>query len=64
MIREGRILSTHDNLVTDVGRALKCWKLTPRFVGPFEIVEKVGVVAYRIVLRPSLSNLHDVFHVS
>jgi len=52
------------NPVTDVGRALKCRKLTPRFVGPFEIVEKVGVLAYRIVLPPSLSNLHDVFHVS
>jgi len=52
------------NLVTGVGRALKCRKLTPRFVGPFEIVEKVGVVAYRIALPPSLSNLHDVFHVS
>jgi len=52
------------NPVTDVGRALKCRKLTPRFVGPFEIVEKVGVVAYQIALPPSLSNLHDVFHVS
>ena len=52
------------NLVTGVGRALKCRKSTPRFVGPFEIVEKVGVVAYRIALLPSLSNLHDVFHVS
>ena len=52
------------NPVTGVGCALKCRKLTPRFVGPFEIIEKVGVVAYRIVLLPSLSNLHDVFHVS
>jgi len=43
---------------------LKCRKLTPRFVGPFEIIEKVGVVAYQIVLPPSLLNLHDVFHVS
>ena len=42
----------------------KCRKLTPRFVGPFKIVEKVRVVAYRITLPPSLSNLHDVFHVS
>jgi len=50
------------NHVTGVGRALKCWKLTPRFVGPFEIVEKF--VAYRIALPPSLSNLYDVFHVS
>jgi len=52
------------NHVTGVGRALKCQKLTPRFVGPFEIVEKIGAVAYQIVLPLSLSNLHDVFHVS
>jgi len=52
------------NHVFDVGRALKCRKLTPHFVGPFEIIEKVGVVAYRIALPPSLSNLHDMFHVS
>jgi len=37
---------------------------TSRFFGPFEIVEKVGVVVYRIALPPSLSNLRDVFHVS
>jgi len=52
------------NLVTSVGRALKCRKLTPPFVGPFEIIEKVRVVAYRIALPPSLSNLHDLFDVS
>jgi len=52
------------NPVTGVGRALKCRKWTPRFVGPFEIFEKVGVVAYRIALPPSLANLHEVFHVS
>jgi hypothetical protein len=45
-------------------RALKCRKLRHRFVGPFEIVEKVGVVAYRIALPPLLLNLHDVFDVS
>jgi len=38
------------NLVTGVGRSLKCRKLTPHFVGPFQIVEKVGAVAYRIAL--------------
>ena len=52
------------NRVTGVGRALKCRKLTSRFVGPFEIVENIGAVAYRIALPPSLSNLHDVFHVT
>ncbi|XP_050920296.1 uncharacterized protein LOC127137932 [Lathyrus oleraceus] len=50
--------------VTDVGRALKSHKLTPRFTGPYHISEKVGDVAYRITLLPSLANLHDVFHVS
>jgi hypothetical protein len=52
------------NHVTSVGRALKRKKLTPHFFGPFKIIEKVGAVTYRITLPPSLSNLHDVFHVS
>ena len=51
------------NHVTSVGRALKCRKLTPRFVGSFEIVEKVGSVACQIALPSSLLNLHDVFHL-
>ncbi|XP_058754578.1 uncharacterized protein LOC131627741 [Vicia villosa] len=50
--------------VTGVGRALKSKKLTPRFIGPYQISEKVGNVAYRVALPPNLSNLHDVFHVS
>ncbi|CAJ2634448.1 unnamed protein product [Trifolium pratense] len=49
---------------TGVGRALKSRKLTSRFIGPFEILKRVGKVAYRIALPPSLANLHDVFHVS
>jgi len=49
--------------VTGVEGALKCRKLTPCFVGTFEIIEKVGAEAYRIALSPSLSNLHSVFHV-
>ena len=47
-----------------VGRALKSRKLTPRFIGPFEILKRVGPVAYQVALPPSLSNLHSVFHVS
>ncbi|KAL4020418.1 hypothetical protein IC575_019194 [Cucumis melo] len=39
-------------------------KLSPRFVGPFEILEQIGPVAYRLALPPSLSTVHDVFHVS
>ena len=39
-------------------------KLSPRFVGPFEIVEKKRLVAYRLALPDSLRCMHDVFHVS
>ncbi|RVW11914.1 Transposon Ty3-G Gag-Pol polyprotein [Vitis vinifera] len=39
-------------------------KLSPRFVGPFEILERVGTLAYKVALPPSLSKVHNVFHVS
>ncbi|GJT51777.1 putative reverse transcriptase domain-containing protein [Tanacetum coccineum] len=39
-------------------------KLAPRFVGPFEIVEKVGPVAYRLDLPEESNGVHDTFHVS
>ncbi|GJZ51018.1 reverse transcriptase domain-containing protein, partial [Tanacetum coccineum] len=37
-------------------------KLAPRFVGPFEIVKKVGRVAYRLDLPEELNDIHDMFH--
>nr|GEY81908.1 hypothetical protein [Tanacetum cinerariifolium] len=39
-------------------------KLAPRFVGPFEIIKKVGLVAYRLDLPEELNGVHDTFHVS
>ncbi|KAL5565159.1 hypothetical protein UlMin_028323 [Ulmus minor] len=39
-------------------------KLSPRFIGPFEILERVGKVAYKLALPPELSSVHNVFHVS
>ena len=42
----------------------KCGKLSPRFIGPFEILEMVGTVAYRLALLPSMSGVDEVFHVS
>ena len=39
-------------------------KLSPRFIRPFEILEMVGTVAYRLALPPSMSGVHQVFHVS
>ncbi|GKE34690.1 hypothetical protein Tco_1454012, partial [Tanacetum coccineum] len=39
-------------------------KLTPRFVGPFEIIKKVGLVAYMLDFPKELDGVHDTFHVS
>nr|GFB34770.1 putative reverse transcriptase domain-containing protein [Tanacetum cinerariifolium] len=47
-----------------VVRFRKKRKLAPRFVGPFEIVEKIGLVSYRLRLPKELNGVHDTFHVS
>ena len=39
-------------------------KLSQRFIGPFEILERMGTVAYWLTLSPSMSGVHEVFHVS
>ena len=39
-------------------------KLSPRFIGPFEILERVGTLAYRLALPSSMSGVHEVFHVT
>ena len=39
-------------------------KLSPRYIGPFEVLERMGAVAYRLALPPILSSVHEVFHVS
>ena len=39
-------------------------KLSPRYIGPYEIVEKIGPLAYKLALPPNLARIHDVFHVS
>ena len=41
----------------------KRWKLSPRYIRPFEILERVGIVPYRLALPLSLSGVHEVFHV-
>jgi len=46
-----------------IGREIKSKKLTPRFIGPYQILRKIGPVAHQISLPPILSNLHN-FHVS
>ena len=39
-------------------------KLSPQFLGPFEILERVGTLGYKVALPRSLSKIHNVFHVS
>ncbi|KAE8735791.1 Detected protein of unknown function [Hibiscus syriacus] len=39
-------------------------KLSPRFIGPYEIVKRVGPVAYQLTLSPEMEKIHNVFHVS
>ncbi|KAL6200048.1 hypothetical protein ACLB2K_029830 [Fragaria x ananassa] len=46
-----------------------CWhmrrgKLSPRYIGPYEIIERVGSLAYRLALPSELSKIHNVFYVS
>ena len=43
--------------------ARSCEKLAPRYCGPFEVLERVGLVAYKLALPPQVK-VHDVFHVS
>ena len=45
-------------------RFSKRGKLSPRFIGPFEVLESVSTIACRLALSPSLSSVHAVFHVS
>ena len=39
-------------------------KLAPRFIGPFPVMTRVGVVAYQLELPPELSDVHNMFHIS
>ncbi|XP_043694669.1 uncharacterized protein LOC122645431 [Telopea speciosissima] len=39
-------------------------KLSPRYIGPYEILKRIGAVAYQLALPPSLEGVHNVFHIS
>ncbi|XP_057444246.1 uncharacterized protein LOC130736427 [Lotus japonicus] len=61
---EGDHVFLRANQIIGIGRSIKSKKITPKYLGPYQILRKVGTSAYQVALPPSLSNLHDVFHVS
>ncbi|XP_070046225.1 uncharacterized protein [Nicotiana tomentosiformis] len=50
--------------IKGVMRFGKKGKLSPKYIGPFDILERMGEVAYMLALPPGLSSAHPVFHVS
>ncbi|XP_020699425.1 uncharacterized protein LOC110111764 [Dendrobium catenatum] len=47
-----------------VSRFGRVSKLNPRYVGPFEIIKRIGISAYRLLLPDQMSDIHNMFHVS
>ena len=47
----------------EVMRFGKNGMLSPRFIGPYEVIEKVSLLAYHLALPPNLEKIHNVFHV-
>lgn len=45
-------------------KSRKKWKLSPRDVAPYQIMERLGPVAYRVALLAEYLEVHDVFHIS
>ncbi|XP_038989928.1 uncharacterized protein LOC120113184 [Phoenix dactylifera] len=48
----------------DITRFGRHSKLNPHYIGPFEVLARIGKVAYKLALPPELSGVHNVFHVS
>jgi hypothetical protein len=61
---EGDFVYLKVSLMRGVKRFQAKGKLAPRFVGPYPIIGRIGPAAYHLQLRESMSDIHNVFHVS
>ncbi|KAG8472522.1 hypothetical protein CXB51_034362 [Gossypium anomalum] len=61
---EQKVKVISESLKAALVRSSEVGKLSSRFIGPYEISERVGLVAYRLILPPELEKIHNVFHVS
>lgn len=61
---EGELVFLKVTSCKGLQQSKKLGKLAPRFVGSFQILERVGLVAYRFALLLQFSSTHDVFHIS
>ncbi|KAL8113503.1 hypothetical protein AgCh_020723 [Apium graveolens] len=64
MFKEGDFVFLKLSPWKGIMRFGKKGKLSPRYIGPFEILRRVGEVAYDLALSPSLGHIHNIFHVS
>ena len=62
------MVGDHVYLRVSPTRGVQCFgvkgKLAPRYVGPYEIIEECGPIAYRLRLPSQLAAIHNVFHIS
>ena len=61
---EGEQVLLKDSPIKGVMRFGKRGKLSPRYIGPFEVLKRMGEVAYELALPPGLSGVHPLFDVS
>ncbi|GKD42256.1 hypothetical protein Tco_1266901 [Tanacetum coccineum] len=64
MVKIADHLFAKPKLEIGVIRFGKRGKLNPRYIGPFKILERIGLVAYKLELPKELSNVHNTFYIS